>query len=143
MKKQFHTFFGTELTKLVSAIDLLRRPNVRITNLIRFLEETNLGFEINDFSSSVQKQVEIQTKYEGYIQRQNAENNLRVTSLKINIPLEFDYQKVKGLSAEALQKLSSIKPKTLSQASRIAGVTPATISLLSVVLKKMKKTEPA
>jgi tRNA uridine 5-carboxymethylaminomethyl modification enzyme len=143
MKKQFHTFFGTELTKLVSAIDLLRRPNVRITNLIRFLEETNLGFEINDFSSSVQKQVEIQTKYEGYIQRQNAENNLRATSLKINIPLEFDYQKVKGLSAEALQKLSSIKPKTLSQASRIAGVTPATISLLSVVLKKMKKTEPA
>ena len=143
MKKQFHTFFGTELTKLVSAIDLLRRPNVRITNLIRFLEETNLGFEINDFSSSVQKQVEIQTKYEGYIQRQNAENNLRATSLKINIPLEFDYQKVKGLSAEALQKLSSIKPKTLSQASRIAGVTPATISLLSVILKKMKKTEPA
>ena len=131
------------MTKLVSAIDLLRRPNVRITNLIRFLEETNLGFEINDFSSSVQKQVEIQTKYEGYIQRQNAENNLRATSLKIIIPLEFDYQKVKGLSAEALQKLSSIKPKTLSQASRIAGVTPATISLLSVVLKKMKKTEPA
>ena len=143
MKKQFHTFFGTELTKLVSAIDLLRRPNVRITNLIRFLEETNLGFETNDFSSSVQKQVEIQTKYEGYIQRQNAENNLRATSLKINIPPEFDYQKVKGLSAEALQKLSSIKPKTLSQASRIAGVTPATISLLSVVLKKMKKTESA
>ena len=121
----------------------MRRPNIRINNLIRFLEKINLAFEINDFSSSVQKQVEIQTKYEGYIQRQNVENNLRATSLQINIPLEFDYQKVKGLSAEAFQKLSIIKPKTLSQASRIAGVTPATISLLSVVLKKMKRAEPA
>ena len=87
--------------------------------------------------------VKVQTKYEGYIQRQNLENSLRSTSLKLNIPQEFDYQKVKGLSAEAFQNLSIVKPKTLSQASRIAGVTPATISLLSIVLRKTKKAEPA
>jgi tRNA uridine 5-carboxymethylaminomethyl modification enzyme len=83
----------------------------------------------------VVEQTHIQAKYAGYMQRQTDEIEKSKRLEDTQIPEAFNYNLVKGLSNEALQKLIAIKPKTVSQASRIAGVTPATVSLLLVHLK--------
>ena len=81
------------------------------------------------------EQLNIQAKYAGYMQRQTAEIEKSKRLEETVIPSEFDYANVKGLSNEVLQKLTSIKPTTVSQASRISGMTPAAVSLLLVHLK--------
>ena len=88
----------------------------------------------NQVAENVIEQTEVQVKYSGYIDKEklNAEklNNLE----KISIPSSFDYLKVKSLSTEAIQKLMEIKPTTLSQASRVSGVSPSDISVLLVYM---------
>jgi len=86
--------------------------------------------------STVAEQVEIQTKYHGYIERQKGEVSRRSQSESLALPLELDYRQVHGLSAEVQQKLNHHRPETIGQASRISGVTPAAISLLLVHLKR-------
>ncbi len=81
-------------------------------------------------------QVEIEIKYEGYIQRQLKDVERFKNNEKIKIPPEFDYTRVHGLSNELREKLSHIKPISLGQASRIAGITPAAISIIMIYLKK-------
>ena len=84
------------------------------------------------------EQVEIEIKYEGFINREVERIN-RVNSLEEKkIPKDFDYDSVKALSAEAKEKFLEIKPATISQASRIAGITPSDIAVLLVYLKKHK-----
>jgi tRNA uridine 5-carboxymethylaminomethyl modification enzyme len=89
---------------------------------------------MNNFSKEVFEQTEVQIKYSGYIEKEkaNAEklNNLE----KIKIPSAFLYSKVNSLSSEAIQKLEKIKPTTLSQASRISGVSPNDINVLLVYM---------
>jgi tRNA uridine 5-carboxymethylaminomethyl modification enzyme len=80
--------------------------------------------------------VEVQVKYEGYIERQREEVARRAKYETTPLPQDMDYGAVRGLSIEARQKLSRQKPETLGQAARISGVTPAAISLLLVHLKK-------
>jgi tRNA uridine 5-carboxymethylaminomethyl modification enzyme len=84
----------------------------------------------------VAEQVEIQTKYQGYIERQKNEVLRRNQSELLALPPALDYRQVHGLSAEVQQKLNHHRPETIGQASRISGVTPAAISLLLVHLKR-------
>jgi tRNA uridine 5-carboxymethylaminomethyl modification enzyme len=91
------------------------------------------------------EQVEIQTKYEGYIQRQQ-EEIARMDRLRgLRLPHDFSYEGIPGLSREVIEKLSRIRPTSLDQASRISGITPAALSILSLYLKKrehVKKSLP-
>jgi tRNA uridine 5-carboxymethylaminomethyl modification enzyme len=85
------------------------------------------------------EQVEIQLKYEGYIQRQLQQVERFVTLEQKAIPGDLDYDAVTGLGSEVRQKLKQVRPVSLGQASRISGVTPAAISLLMVALEKRKR----
>jgi len=87
------------------------------------------------------EQVEIQAKYQGYIERQNAEVKRRGELELTRLPTDVDYALVRGLSTEVQQKLNRFKPETIGQASRISGVTPAAISLLLVHLKRGLRKE--
>ena len=82
------------------------------------------------------QQVEVQAKYEGYIERQREEVARRKDLDSLRLPAEVDYAQVRGLSVEVQQKLSRHRPETIGQASRISGMTPAAISLLLVHLKR-------
>ena len=84
----------------------------------------------------VAEQVEIQAKYHGYIDRQQDEIARNLRDEETRLPQDLDYAGVRGLSAEAVQKLNRHRPDTLGQAYRIPGITPATISLLRIHLKK-------
>jgi tRNA uridine 5-carboxymethylaminomethyl modification enzyme len=93
------------------------------------------------FSALVVEQVEITAKYAGYIDRQRDEVSRALHYEQLRLPEELDYMKVSALSIEARQRLDKLRPETLGQASRISGITPATISLLLVHLKKSKPKE--
>jgi tRNA uridine 5-carboxymethylaminomethyl modification enzyme len=80
--------------------------------------------------------VEVQAKYHGYIERQQAEIERNRRDEDARLPADLDYKRVRGLSHEVMQKLNEHRPVTLGQASRIPGVTPAAISLLRIHLKR-------
>jgi tRNA uridine 5-carboxymethylaminomethyl modification enzyme len=84
----------------------------------------------------VAEQIEISTKYAGYIDRQQDDVSRQFAQETLRIPSELDYRDVRGLSTEAQQKLNAGKPETVGQAARISGITPAAISLLLVHLKR-------
>ena len=124
--------FGQKLSREVNLHDLLRRPNLDYAALMTLPDaqpETALA-------DSVVEQVEIQVKYQGYIDRQNEEIDSRRDIETLKLPEDIDYSKVKGLSTEVQQKLNQHKPETVGQASRISGVTPAAVALLMVHLKR-------
>ena len=124
--------FGQKLSREANLHDLLRRPNLDYAALMTLPDaqpETALA-------DSVVEQVEIQVKYQGYIDRQNEEIDSRRDIEALKLPEDIDYSKVKGLSAEVQQKLNQHKPETVGQASRISGVTPAAVALLMVHLKR-------
>jgi tRNA uridine 5-carboxymethylaminomethyl modification enzyme len=122
---------GQPLERTRSLADLLRRPGVTYATL-RSLE----GADIPSGDDSVTEQVEIATKYAGYIDRQQVEITRQVEQESTRLPQPLDYRNVRGLSIEAQQKLNLHQPETLGQAARISGVTPAAISLLLVHLKR-------
>lgn len=111
--------------------ELLRRPDVNYQDLMR-LEIAGQAVSCD----IVAEQVEIQVKYHGYIKRQDEEISRLKQYETTKLPLQIDYNNVQGLSNEAVQKLNQQKPQTIGQASRISGVTPATISLLLVHVKR-------
>ena len=88
----------------------------------------------NPLAADVVEQVEIQVKYQGYIDRQNEEIDTRRDIETLRLPENIDYAKVKGLSAEVQQKLNKHKPETVGQASRISGVTPAAVAKMRCCL---------
>ncbi len=112
---------------------ILSRPNIYLSDL-KECGSVNSYISTNHLSEEVQDQAEIQIKYSGYIQKEknNADKLNRLESVKI--PKDFDYKKLKSISAEALEKLNKIKPETISQASRISGVSPNDISVLLVYM---------
>jgi tRNA uridine 5-carboxymethylaminomethyl modification enzyme len=112
-----------------SAMDLLKRPD---SHLLAILSALELPSETD---AAVIEQVTIAARYEGYIKRQAEEVRRLQQNEHKTIPNDYDYNEIKGLSTEVLQKLHTIKPTTVGQASRIPGVTPAAISLLLVSLK--------
>ena len=121
--------WGKKLLKEASLMEMLRRPEVDVENLLRFSDET-------DIDEQVAEQVAIQAKYAGYIDRQQTEINRTQRYEHLKLPDNVDYSLVSGLSNEVSEKLKRQRPETLGQASRIPGITPAAISLLLVHLKK-------
>ncbi|HFC6393893.1 TPA: tRNA uridine-5-carboxymethylaminomethyl(34) synthesis enzyme MnmG [Neisseria bacilliformis] len=124
--------FGQKLSREANLHDLLRRPNLDYAALMTLPDAAPLA----TLPENVAEQVEIQVKYQGYIDRQQEEINSRRDIETLRLPAEIDYAKVKGLSAEVQQKLNAHKPETVGQASRISGVTPAAVALLMVHLKR-------
>ncbi len=123
--------FGGPLAREYHLDDLLRRPTVDYAGLMQ-VPAAGPGLE----DAKAAEQVEIQAKYSGYIQRQHEDIERNRRHEETALPEDLDYALVTGLSAEARQKLSEQRPGTLGQAARLPGVTPATISLLLVHLKK-------
>lgn len=115
------------------ASDFLKRPEISYQDLL-LAKELNLP----ELPFAVAEQIEIQTKYAGYIERQQQDIDQLRKHEHILLPESIDYHQVTGLSSEVIQKLNAIKPKSLAQAGRISGVTPAALSLLLVHLKKNK-----
>jgi len=114
-------------------LDLLKRPQLNYAKMEVAIPELGEGID-----SAVKEQVEIQAKYKGYIDRQIDEIERNKKQLDQKIPAELDYSTIGGLSAEIIQKLTDTKPETIGQASRIAGITPAAISMLLITIKKRK-----
>lgn len=117
-----------------SIYQLLKRPDVTIQSIGKLDQE--LAVYLDNATTEIKEQVEIQIKYETYIERerQNSEKMASLEGQKINP--DFDYRKIPALSAEAKEKLLKIKPATLGQASRISGVSPSDVSVLMVYMGK-------
>lgn len=113
------------------AAQILTRPNMTLEKLSVI---NPIGEQLNSYSDEVKEQAEINIKYKGYIEKEK-ENVAKLNRLEtIRIPEEFDFSKISSLSSEAKQKLNKIQPKTIAQASRISGVSPADINVLLIYL---------
>jgi len=110
--------------------ELLRRPEISLDELC-FLND-----ELADLPLEVRSELETEVKYAGYIRRQQEQVERFRRLENLVIPTGFDYEIVHGLSAEVREKLNQVSPRTLGQAGRIPGVTPAATAILAVVLKR-------
>jgi len=123
----------TAPTKSMSAKDIIKRSNLDAFKL-------NDAYGVfKDFSYDVINEINILTKFEGYLNQQEEDIKKAQKDEVINIPIDFPYEKQKGIRAETIQKLSQIKPLTIGQASRVSGVSPADIAILTVQIKKYNK----
>jgi tRNA uridine 5-carboxymethylaminomethyl modification enzyme len=122
---------GQPLEREYTLDALLRRPDVSYSKLMSL---PGAGPALSDGRAA--EQVEIQAKYQGYIERQREEIERGEQHENARLPVDFDYGQLRGLSIEVQQKLNAYKPATLGQASRISGITPAAISILLVHLKR-------
>jgi tRNA uridine 5-carboxymethylaminomethyl modification enzyme len=122
---------GTSIKTDQSLLQLLKRPEFSYSDIAKL---PNIA--VADIDPAVSEQVEIQAKYSGYIQRQEEEVERNRRQEETALPDDLDYQNVRGLSTEVIEKLSQHRPINLGQASRIQGITPAAISLLRIYLKK-------
>ncbi len=113
------------------AAQFLTRPNINLDKLSQIPE---IHSKVSEYTEEVQEQAEINIKYKGYIdkERENVSKLQRMENIRI--PEDFDFIKIASLSAEAKQKFTNIKPKTIAQASRISGVSPADINVLLIYL---------
>jgi tRNA uridine 5-carboxymethylaminomethyl modification enzyme len=126
------SYKSAPLQNTTTLAQLLRRPEIAFEHLRAFVAD------IPECSSSAAVQIETQTKYEGYVNRQieMVQRFRKVENVKL--PEEIDYFEVAGLSKEAIEKLARVRPQSLGQASRISGITPAALSLLAIYLKKRR-----
>jgi len=122
----------TPLKHGVTLADLLRRPELKYGDLTHFTDLPKLN-------RSVREQVEINVKYEGYLRRQEAAIERFERMEKKLLPPDFSYEAVRGLSKEAVSRLSEVKPASIGQASRVSGVTPADINVLLVYLEQQQR----
>lgn len=138
--KDFATI-GQDMTRESTASDLLRRPELSYRDVVSL---SAVGAVVRDESwaaeeiEQVELQLEVRAKYQGYIERQQREIEKQSRQESLRLPESIDYSAVSGLSNEARQRLESARPLTLGQAGRLEGVTPATISLLLIHLKKAR-----
>ena len=116
-----------------SLYNLIKRPEVKIDDLKIF---TDLNYE-----KEIKEEVEIQVKYEGYIEKEEKSAKRQKEAEEKKIPNNIDYNKIKNIASEAREKLNKIRPTTIAQASRISGVNPADISILMIYLKKEASNE--
>jgi tRNA uridine 5-carboxymethylaminomethyl modification enzyme len=123
---------STPIKEAVKAIDLLRRPEISYDTVERMIEQGP------DLSPEVKEQVEIQIKYEGYIKKAD-EQVARMRKMEDKkIPENIDYDDINGIATEAKEKLKKVRPLSVGQASRIAGVNPADVSILAVYIEQGK-----
>jgi tRNA uridine 5-carboxymethylaminomethyl modification enzyme len=118
------------LRQTCSLQDLLRRPEVTLKNL-EHIAELDKGL-----SQAVKREVQLQIKYKGYIDRQSEQVSRFRKLESIGLPENMPYKSLAGLSNEVIEKLTKIQPRSLGQASRISGITPAAISVLQIHLRK-------
>ena len=139
--------FGKAIEREYNLADLLRRPDVNYAGLMSLDDGKYVNDEVTRLEGfkSVIEQIEITAKYAGYIDIQKVEVERAAHYENLELPMDLDYLRVQALSFEARQTLTKHRPETLGMASRISGVTPATVSLLLVHLKKnlWKNTTPA
>jgi len=134
INSELETLNTSTITERIPVINLLRRPHVGIKDLKKLGSEiTRL---IDKYDEEVQQQTEINVKYESYIDREQKLAEKIGTLEDFKIKTDFDYDRVKALSLEAREKLKKIKPETVGQASRISGVSPSDISVLTIYLGK-------
>lgn len=124
--------YGEHIERGIKLADLLKRPNINY-NIIQEVDETTR--ELN-LPRDVYEQVEVLTKYDGYLKRQEFQVDQAGKLEKYKIPDNIDYMSMEHISTETKEKLNKIRPKTLAQASRIGGVKPADISVLMVLLDR-------
>ena len=129
-KRLRSTYVSTGFHETRSLYELLRRPEETYASLV----------QDSVLDTAVTEQIEIQAKYDGYIERQRVEVERSAEMEARELPGDLDYRQVRGLSAEVQQKLNRHRPRTIGQAARISGVTPAAISLLLVHLKRGFRT---
>jgi tRNA uridine 5-carboxymethylaminomethyl modification enzyme len=125
------TIESSPVDQAYRAAQILTRPNMTLNKLdgIDFINEVSSAYD-----DEVREQAEVNIKYRGYIEKEK-ENVAKLNRLEnIKIPEDFDYSKISSLSAEAKQKMSNVRPKTIAQAGRISGVSPADINVLLVYL---------
>ena len=127
--EQINPLLEQPITHEYSLHDLLKRPGINYSNIAALKGDVEIDLQVAE-------QVEIQIKYAGYIDRQAEEIERLRRHENMTLPSDFDFTAIEGLSNEVKQKLSSVRPQTLAQASRIPGVTPAAVSLLLIYLKK-------
>jgi tRNA uridine 5-carboxymethylaminomethyl modification enzyme len=129
-----HQLSTAPIKEKTSVYQLLKRPELSVNRLINI--SSSFTSSLNDYSSLTTEQAEIQIKYETYINKEKklAEKIQSLDQHKINP--DFDYHKIVALSSEAKEKLKKVKPSTIGQASRISGVSPADISILTVYMGK-------
>jgi tRNA uridine 5-carboxymethylaminomethyl modification enzyme len=132
INKRLESIGSAPIRNQTSLAQLLRRPEISVSDIAIFSEE------LNRFESDVTLQAEVQVKYAGYIDRQMEMVDRFKKIENVRLPEDFNYLDIRGLSREVCEKLTKIKPKSLGQASRISGITPAAISLLSIYLRKEK-----
>ena len=136
--REVEAVLGVALSRETRALDLIRRPELDYAALMRV---PALGPGVDD--AQVAEQVEIGVKYAGYVERQREEIERQRRHEDTVIPAGFEYAAVRGLSAEVRQKLEQVQPSSLGQAQRIAGMTPAAISLLLVHLERQRRGKVA
>ena len=135
--EEMNRVLGTDMEREYSLHALATRPGVTLKAVAGMTKTDGAPvLPLEDFSDDELFQAETEVKYSGYISRQKAEIERTLANETLKIPAELDYDSVPGLSFEVRQKLKSISPETIGQASRISGVTPAAVSLLLVHLKR-------
>jgi tRNA uridine 5-carboxymethylaminomethyl modification enzyme len=134
-QQKVESVLGEKLNKVTSAKELLRRPTVNYEQVMALMETTQT------VTDEVAEQVVIQTKYSGYIDRQQNEIAKLQRNENTALPSNMDYKNVRGLSNEVREKLEQVRPANLGQAARISGVTPAAVSLLLVHLRRHGMSE--
>lgn len=128
--------YNEHMDRGMKIAELLKRPNINYA-VIKEIDETTRDLNI---PTDVEEQVEILTKYDGYLKRQQMQVEQAGKLDKFKIPDDIDYSKIEHISSETKDKLAKIRPKTLAQASRIGGVKPADISILMVMLERHQLT---
>src|SRR4030095_1413779 len=127
---------SAEVKQSDSLSQIIKRNETKLEDFLKtdYFKENHFTDELNADSEAI-KQIEIELKYEGYIQRQleQAENFEQVES--VELPADFDFSKIKSLSTEGREKLTKVRPSSIGQASRISGVSPSDISILTIYIK--------
>ena len=127
---------STPLTQALSMADLLRRPEIKLAQLILLVSETAVSLPLALVNLDFVEEVELQVKYAGYIKRQEEQVHRFKKLEQMALPENMVYKGLPGLSNEVVEKLTTVQPRSLGQASRISGVTPAAVSVLQVYLKQ-------
>lgn len=128
---------STPLTQALTGAELLRRPELKLPDLVELIDLAGTATPLPEEALVYQDEIELQIKYAGYIQRQEEQIG-RFRKLEwIELPDDLEYKGLPGLSNEVVEKLSRVRPRSLGQASRISGVTPAALSVLQVHLKRL------
>lgn len=128
---------STPLNQAMTMTELLRRPEIKLTHLAQLAQRVKLEPPLDLSNLDFADEIELQIKYAGYIKRQQEQVNRFKKLERTRLPEDMQYTGLPGLSNEVVEKLNSVQPLSLGQASRISGITPAAISVLQVHLKKM------